>query len=869
MTYELIRPLAFRPASPDAIPTRPFYKLSFPHRWHKELSELWKSPEANQDWEVGNLPMGSLNCALRAVVPDLIYVQYPKKDNNFSWLYSSHPIDTGHLLSIVQAWVEVSLKDIPEGERYKVVQNFKSNDLHWQHCEWSGNWGHCPNGTAKPVGEFFTVLPYYLAAQLTNQPFEIGEDKLYFKRYPLSVGSSGAELMSWPPRWYENEEGSGYYALYINLTMQTVAFHPDPLLYIHAGTRRFVGPEVTFTKNIKSAIIYTQVPWLKGLVYENSFQLADVVTRKVVTEEKKEDEKDTFELRWDDDLVEIIGKINIGNPLPSARELLGQRENYTFGNTHALLLHNTSVGTHAVATGLSPADRSALLGQLRRKLGDSWQPVADYPKVPQKLSFKAKNPFDSNNSKATAQMRIERIKAGVGNVLQLWICYAKEETKQAILEELTQQLGFSCKEGVNNIPIEKDILKVEVKCWRVNEIGDRLDYQVGLRPSRKKKWQAYKTAFNKRIQQITAIFPPRTIDSTPAGVLFELRGPGSFPENNDPKEAIRQGLAQHGYLTQFINANEKSKTLTHRVKRAVLDLYRQIGVLPFKPACTGKSVKLPASLNIIAIWIIRYNSRFGGPQIEIPVAVHIRSNSEQILVKPQNQDWLSYDKAQLALAKHTFREFYQEKRPILNKEQRHRQMREWLSSILENLPQETLLLTDAHNLRGVWKDIQNSSITINRLSLEGMLDKSVSEVKGLRLIRLREDKSNEAPLVFTFDHKNDDESEVGLTQGVYTMTERVFASVGAKPKTAQVTAKSSKFGPYNTKKNSFPATPDRFTWNPRVCELTVYATQEGDDPAVWASFAHQLRKMALQFDDTTILPLPLHLADKLEEYVGK
>jgi hypothetical protein len=52
-----------------------------------------------------------------------------------------------------------------------------------------------------------------------------------------------------------------------------------------------------------------------------------------------------------------------------------------------------------------------------------------------------------------------------------------------------------------------------------------------------------------------------------------------------------------------------------------------------------------------------------------------------------------------------------------------------------------------------------------------------------------------------------------------------------------------------------------------MAELTVAALQPGDDPWVWAAIAHELRMSAQHFTDATVLPLPLHLAKKMEEYV--
>lgn len=47
----------------------------------------------------------------------------------------------------------------------------------------------------------------------------------------------------------------------------------------------------------------------------------------------------------------------------------------------------------------------------------------------------------------------------------------------------------------------------------------------------------------------------------------------------------------------------------------------------------------------------------------------------------------------------------------------------------------------------------------------------------------------------------------------------------------------------------------------------VACLRPDDDPRTWADFAHRLRVSATHTDAATALPLPLHLAMKMEEYV--
>jgi hypothetical protein len=105
--------------------------------------------------------------------------------------------------------------------------------------------------------------------------------------------------------------------------------------------------------------------------------------------------------------------------------------------------------------------------------------------------------------------------------------------------------------------------------------------------------------------------------------------------------------------------------------------------------------------------------------------------------------------------------------------------------------------------------------------------------------------------------------EVGFAQGIFAMGERVFASTYGKSAKFRRLSKSLSKAPLATGNRNGPATA---VWNPRLYELTVIAPAQ-EQPWPWAVLGHELRLAALQYDEATALPLPLHLAKQIEEYV--
>lgn len=855
MAYQHLQPLAFRPINFESIPALAYHTLAFPERWYKELMMCWKLAPKNKNREYVALPVKSLNESILALIPDLVSIQKTITDK--TWLYSVEPINTDYLVTMVKAWAITCLVDVDQDALQTVLDSFQNKELRWIHRTLSGGWQHENNGTARPAGEYYNLLPYQLAADLTTKPLMVGDRKLEFKRCPIGVGTAGSELVSWPPMHHIHgkQKRPHYFSIYIQLTLQTVAFQSDPVLYVHVGVRRYVSQnKIDYKREIKSALIHTPLSWLPGLVYKNSFQIARVRSR--LTGKKDEAGKKESELRWDDTLEAIINKLNFTNPLPKAQELLNQLPDYTFRDTKALLIHNTSINVaHPVSVGLSATDKTAIVEALQQRLSASWTLASTYTRIGVQPKLSQKNPFEplkSTFSKDTLIQRQERIKDVFDQQpLSIRIVYQKEATKNALISALESCLGFSYKPKTEKYKIGGSILLLHIE--QAGAIASELDNKETSRTTIRQRTAYYAAKVN-RLEEIRQHFPAIS-DTLPAvGALMELAT--KFEDNKDPKEALRQGMARMGYLTQFISADADEATLEHRAQRAVLDLLRQLGVLANKPAFTIKGVSLPSPLHIFGLWIVRRNSRFAGRLAEFPLLLHIHPDTGKISVKLPNSanKWVSYAQAQRALA--CMEECKIDQAAQMNH----------IRDFLAKLPANALLITHAQKLRGIWKSIANGRLILDTVdtSMEGETGKPSSAYAGLRLVRIREEGANEAPQVFAV---NDD--EVGLSSGVFAMAERVFASVGQKPGTATKAAKNaSKLNSWTDSKGVIKQpNPTKYVWNHRVCEITVAAVQPEDNPVHWAAITHELRSLSLQFNDTTMLPLPLQLASLLEEYV--
>ena len=52
-----------------------------------------------------------------------------------------------------------------------------------------------------------------------------------------------------------------------------------------------------------------------------------------------------------------------------------------------------------------------------------------------------------------------------------------------------------------------------------------------------------------------------------------------------------------------------------------------------------------------------------------------------------------------------------------------------------------------------------------------------------------------------------------------------------------------------------------------MIEIYPIQLQKGDDPDEWVNYTDSLRLGGIQYDEAMIMPIPIHLASKLREYI--
>ena len=860
MSYDQLRTLSFRLASNQPHPKRTVEVLNFPENWKSELRNLIADVTGRPRDQI-NIPIYVLNQAMRALVPDLVFIE--KKAayaGEKPWLYSAVPIDQEALFLIVKAWLKVQFPKIPENRLRDLLNQFSLNDLQWKTTEFSfENGEELPNGTAEPESNAFILTPHFLASQLTqnNVNIQFGSEVLRFRRAPLSIGTTGAEVISWPPISYEQ----WYWSVVITFTVQTVPFQSFPVVNCDLSVRRWASLPLKFLPQNQETSIYllTQVPWIERLHQSNSFQVASIQWQQL-TRANSSNTQQNWGWNWGSNLAPLLNNLNRQHPFPNPEDIVQNplsALNLNGNSTAALVYRNGIEPKHDVQGGFGPADRRLLAEKIQELIAPEWEFVEPLKRIQLNYTVPG-NPFFPT---ATLKKNVEyselkrqccsAIVETIGNHLRVEIWHQQQRTVEAIINAVKDCLGIP---ESASFPYQFPNLDftLDIHSEPLGKRGDELELDSKVQRITERR----RRAVEERSQEIQ-----NSVDSV-SGItvaFVELDNEDKFKQYQDPKDAIRRGFAFANRLTQFITTEKKG--LSHRASNGFLDLLRQLGVqanppkVEFKTSQKPELIVIPEPLHYVGVW--SPTSTDGSIQ-RVPVMVHMASNSTEIQATAlgfENNQWLPYREALLKIARG-------EARGVSRPEQAMSFIQQILKGDVLPLG-DTLLLCHAQNLRFSWKWLQNKNISQNEVSFGIENKQAISKSKGLRIVRIRDNQGYETPEWFAYE-----DNEQGWSKGVFRMGERVFASTSNKPKQFQAPVNLSKVSTATSKrgKNLEPS-PNTYFWNPSLVEITVACIQPGDGIEPWAMLTHELRYLANHYDEALKLPLPLHLAKKMQDYV--
>lgn len=831
-----IYPLAYE-LQPNLV--KPLYYLGFPQRWKTELLRIDRTLKPSAKDEYG-LPTNTLKRMILSWMDGVVDLSPLKKCSEDShWLTSCSQYDDRALKALceyIKIWCLTTYKP------FKTMTPSLAKSLD-DFCD-SMQWEELKDLQLREEvrltmddgivsGEAYGVIPLLAVNQLLGQV-------ILLQNTPLRLAYAGKnELISHP---LEDPKSHNKYSFWFRFSIQTTPPKRHALLLCHIGIRRW----------IQSPKREGSVPYPSDAVGAYVQTATDKFCRiEIVSDYLKE------QVEWsqrDRDCYNVLGL----QPLPCARNVFCHPQAY---QPSILLPYKNGMFGFAqsrIGTGVSVPDKAVLHAQMIRHLEGLIVPdIMAAETIGRRKNVQTMDhPQEYENC--------EEFRAWVKSSTDaeeihfelycLWEDVAQAELMLRIEQKIMDDFGENK---------ENSCMKIRVHHRNLGDIA------LGLE-------NCQKQTFMRRSKKIAAILePPQKI--TGSIVLIPNADYYSSHRQGDPKQAIRNAFALSGRVVQFITlpveetstyrGRKKKETATQeKVIHCVYDLYRQLGIVSLIRFSGRKSPMLSVPCIGLHICTQVHGKQKKGRYLPLSVQVDLQTGKVFVSCDAFARTTVTYREACLEMAQLFWKDdleksctsasFQPAKRILLNLKNKYR------------TPAEKVLVmvVSDGNTRALWSGISDKEISEYEM-LDEYRPKAIDSGKkgtmveldgsGIRIVRIR--VNQEIP-----DYYSSRSNAVDLSKCQYASTSGVFQY---KNTFWSIMARDRDNRFMDSLKQSRIDYPDVDYAEKDMTEIYPIQLQSGDLVSDWVFFADALRSIALQYHQATILPLPLHLAKGLEEYL--
>ena len=548
--------------------------------------------------------------------------------------------------------------------------------------------------------------------------------------------------------------------------------------------------------------------------------------------------------------------------LPKAEEWLGQIAQYLSGDPVITCLYKNGMDSRGfakneVGTGVSVVEKKHIYDSVLSYISDMVHPLEGVERVT--LSGKYKNAsrkLNLDEIKFSEKLTDEQKNKVAHRIRE---CIASDRLNlEVYYRDDAEACADALLENLENIFQTTKEITFSIKKCKLGSLAEPLEANTHA-------------AIMKRIREIDKSMEDAS-DVTACLVL--LPGKEKFTEN-DPKDAIRCGFALKKRLTQFITPWDKKdskSTVDNKRVSAIEDLCRQLGYVRKPDAKLIENKNALVHSNVVGIHVMANVKAIHGSAAYLPLCVELDYVTGQIYVECDafEQVRVPYREAAFELAKLSIDKEFESKCKVASNGWMKQKMITW-KNVYQTDP--LLVLMEANeNTRRFCKGITDGEIQTYRYralycpeelevgSKEKSYKFSLNDSK-VRFIRIR--RNAEVPDYFTEQSKAKKKTE-GATTEKYVSANGIFKyeddywSVAERPNDTSYTRSY-----FSSKYNM----PDQKFAERDMMEIYPIQLQEGDNPDEWVYFANSLRMGAIQYNGATVMPLPLHLAAKLQEYI--
>ena len=819
-----IYPLAYK-LSPGQTIT--LYYLGFPESWKTILLDIAHKNNPRFKDEYG-LPTNALKKLVDSWMEGVIALVPLKKDSwDDHWLTSCYEYSEKNirvLCNIIKVWVKATYVTAPRTSPMvkKLANDFCDAIVPADLMALQTSAEVCltlEDGTV--CEEAYQAIPLLAVNRLLGKEIVLNGQMLHL------CYAAKNQLISHP---IIDPKSQHQYSFVFDLSVQTTPPNRKALLLCQMSIRRWIPGSYckdhspflaeSIISHIKvSDDKYCQVP----IAYDNGSRKVDWKTQ----------DKECYNI-WGYEQLPFADDV-LRDPATYAKKILLPYKNG---------LGKSGFADSKIGTGVSVVDKSSLYQSFSSLLDGMIieQPEAArvtlrgqnfaYFKSPQE--YETSEEFRSWVSKCVEADRI------TFEIYGLWKDPNQQDLLRQVQTKIEQDFGGES---------ETSYLKVQYLCKEIGALADAM-------PDDDKQT---------KIQRCEEIVEQLGQTESVTACIFVLPGQENYVKG-DPKQVLRNAFARTGRVVQFINP--EGDINQNKVENAVYDLYRQLGVVTL----LDFQKKLPPLANTPCVGMHLCTQVHGisnkGRFLPIYVSVDLLTGKTQVHCDAFSNRTVSYREACFEMAK-LFWESDLEQRCVDASRAPAKQKLIQLKNRYYTKEDGVLFVIQADgNTRAVWSGISDKEIggydlteeycptQINAGMPKSPYPLSLTD-SGVRIIRIR--SNQEVPDYFTdlSEKSTDEHLQFSSISGIFKY-DGVYWGIHARPNDLQYTSS------FKTSKIDYPK--QRFAEKDMI-ELYPLQLQPGDSASDWIFYTNALRHIPIQYSQSTVLPLPLHLAKALEEYL--
>lgn len=804
------------------------YYIGFPKMWKERLFELEKKRKFS--YKLGqSLPTTSLQKMVDSWMDNIVEIKpiFEQSDDSL-WLSACSEFtdkQVKRLLGMIKIWVLAIYADtkvmpaIKEAAK-SLCAEMQISDLIALKSEEEKLLSN-QDGTVN--SEAYKAIPLIAVNELQRLQ---GKD-IVVKGTRLHLSYIGKnELISQP--FYDEKSGHTY-SYVMQFSVQTVPPHRQALLLCDISTRRWIYSRLNKGGDVFAEDGITVYVKTSSNRYYSIPIAYDCFSKSV--EWKKQD-------------LECYNLYEF-TQLPSINDLINMVE---AGTENFLLSYKNGMNGFVqskIGTGVPVGDKVAIYEQFFKILEESFEKASHAERVTSRASiscYESPRDYPSRESfREWAALCCE------SKYIKFELYGTQETSDQALLSAVKEKIieDFGDNTADSKLHIELEFKNVEDMCL---ELADP-------------KPQA-------KIDRSEEVIKYLGKTEEVVGCICLIPRAEYYKAGQDPKGIVRNAFALTGRVVQFINPIKEGDNVKQKIDHAVYDLYRQLG-LAFLIDVDKYRKQAFSQVECIGMHVCTQvqGSVNKGRFLPIFISVDLINGKTRVQCSAFGGVPISYRKACLEMAKLYWNKNLEE----LCKQASFSPAKQKMIELKNKYEQNSVVLMvhSDGNTRPLWRGISDKVIGDYTSDAKycpksiDVGDKNPYEMSllgtGVRVLRIR--ANGEVPDYYTCkSERSKKENAYASCAGVFKYNETYWAIAG-KPNNPVYNASLW---------DSRIDHPGNNYAEKDMIEIYPLQLQEKDNADKWIQYASNLCALSIQYDQKTILPLPLHLAKTLaEDYLLK